>query len=109
VVLGAETGREPGDFGVTAERCSEACLTKFALSMTGFSAINDPKSRTSVKRGQIDALQMPGHKKVFEQKCKSKNIRREPFMERSWPPGVASCDMRRADIELGAVMVNAFA
>ena len=62
MVLGAETGREPGDFGVTAERCSEVCLTKFALSMTGFSAINDPKSRTSVKWGQIDALQLPGQK-----------------------------------------------
>lgn len=34
---------------------------------------------------------------------------KEPFMERSWPPGVASCDVRRADMELGAVMVNAFA
>ncbi len=51
VLLGAEEAREPEDFGVAAERCCEACLTMFALSMTGLSAIKDPKNTLGVTKG----------------------------------------------------------
>ena len=46
--LGAEQGREREDLGVTAGRCRDAAWTTLALSMTGLSAIYDPKKRVSV-------------------------------------------------------------
>jgi hypothetical protein len=69
VLLGAEEGREPEDFGVPAERCSEDCLTMFALSMTGLSAMKDPKRTTRVKGLRIDVHQLPRQKWMYAQMC----------------------------------------